>query len=95
MPLFGITNVADLASKPTLGFAVDDTGSMLEEIKSVQKLIHSFIKTERSEPKAYILTTFNDPGKSNPTYCRAGMFIRVNVWQIAKSKVIDEQKFGK
>ena len=61
--IFGIANVTDLDSKPTLAFAVDDTGSMSEEIKSVQKLIHSFIKTERSEPQAYILTTFNDPGK--------------------------------
>ena len=61
--IFGIANVADLDSKPTLAFAVDDTGSMSEEIKSVQKLIHSFIKTERSEPQAYILTTFNDPGE--------------------------------
>ena len=64
--IFGITNVADLASKPTLGFVVDDTGSMHKEIESVQKLIRSFIKTERSEPQAYILTTFNDPGKRNP-----------------------------
>ena len=47
---------------PTLAFVVDDTGSMSTEISSVQRLIHSFIKTERSEPLAYILTTFNDPG---------------------------------
>ena len=47
---------------PTLAFVVDDTGSMGGEISSVQRLIRSFIKTERSEPLAYILTTFNDPG---------------------------------
>ena len=47
---------------PTLAFVVDDTGSMGGEISSVQTLIRSFIKTERSEPLAYILTTFNDPG---------------------------------
>ena len=47
---------------PTLAFVVDDTGSMGAEISSVQRLIRSFIKTERSEPFAYILTTFNDPG---------------------------------
>ena len=47
---------------PTLAFVVDDTGSMGSEISSVQILIRSFIKTERSEPLAYILTTFNDPG---------------------------------
>ena len=48
--------------KPTLAFAVDDTGSMHDEIESVKKLIYSFIKTERSDSHAYILTTFNDPG---------------------------------
>jgi len=47
---------------PTLAFVVDDTGSTSAEISSVQRLIHSFIKTERSESLAYILTTFNDPG---------------------------------
>ena len=47
---------------PTLAFVVDDTGSMGAEISSVQRLIRSFIRTERSEPLAYILTTFNDPG---------------------------------
>ena len=47
---------------PTLAFVVDDTGSMGSEISSVRRLIRSFIKTERSEPLAYILTTFNDPG---------------------------------
>ena len=49
---------------PTLAFVVDDTGSMGSEISSVQRLIRSFIKSERSEPLAYILTTFNDPGMS-------------------------------
>ena len=47
---------------PTLAFVVDDTGSMGSEISSVQRLIRSFIKTERNEPLYYILTTFNDPG---------------------------------
>ena len=60
--IFGIVNVTDLNLKSTLAFAVDDTGSMSEEIESAQKLIHSFVKTERSETHAYILTTFNDPG---------------------------------
>ena len=47
---------------PTLAFVVDDTGSMGSEIRSVQRLIRSFIQSERSEPLAYILKTFNDPG---------------------------------
>jgi len=38
-----------------------NTGSMSAEISSVQRPISSFIKTKRSEPLSYILTTFNDP----------------------------------
>ena len=47
---------------PTLAFVVDTTGSMGDEIRSVQRLIRSFIKTECSVPLVYILATFNDPG---------------------------------
>ena len=57
--IFGIALFSPVP--PTLAFVVDDTGSMSAEISSVQRLIRSFIKTERSEPLAYILTTFNDP----------------------------------
>jgi len=49
-------------TRPTLAFVVDDTGSMSEEIESVQRLIRSFVSTERSNPISYILATFNDPG---------------------------------
>ena len=59
--IFGIGDIFN-PSSPTLAFVVDDTGSMSGEISSVQRLIRSFIKTERSDPLAYILTTFNDPG---------------------------------
>ena len=58
--IFGVGVFSEVP--PTLAFVVDDTGSMGAEISAVQKLIRSFIKTERSEPLAYILTTFNDPG---------------------------------
>ena len=66
--IFGINVFTGVA--PTLAFAVDDTGSMGDEIRSVQRLIRSFIKTERSEPLAYILTTFNDPGTYICSYPR-------------------------
>jgi len=46
---------------PTLAFVVDNTGSMGGEIEAVKDIILSFIKTERNEPIAYILGTFNDP----------------------------------
>ena len=76
--IFGITNAIEIYLKLTLAFAVDDTGSMSEEIRSVQKVIHSFVKTERSDPHAYILTTFNDPGKE--LYCYSiAMYIYMHI----------------
>ena len=59
--LFGIQSGVS-KNPPTLAFVVDDTGSMSGEISSVQRLIRSFIRTERTNALAYILTTFNDPG---------------------------------
>jgi len=81
--LFGI-EVTSNNNPPTLAFVVDDTGSMGEEIRSVQKLIHSFIRTERTNALAYILTTFNDPGKFiiNPS------LIRTSTDRIWQSKLI-------
>ena len=60
--LFGIQGRL-IKNPPTLAFVVDDTGSMSGEISSVQRLIRSFIRTERTNALAYILTTFNDPGR--------------------------------
>ena len=62
--IFGLRDTNDPFNNifPTLAFVVDDTGSMSGEIASVKHLIFSFIKVERSNPIAYILTTFNDPG---------------------------------
>ena len=61
-PIFGLTEDQIFGILPTLAFVVDDTGSMADEISSVQRLIFSFIQVERSTPIAYILNTFNDPG---------------------------------
>ena len=61
-PIFGLTDDQFFGILPTLAFVVDDTGSMFQEISSVQRLIFSFVSVERSNPIAYILTTFNDPG---------------------------------
>ena len=47
---------------PTLAFVVDNTGSMIDEIKAVKDLIKAFIKAERNNTLKYILGTFNDPG---------------------------------
>ena len=74
-----IFGIIDMITKeaPTLAFVVDDTGSMGAEIKSVQRLIHSFIKTERSEPLFYILTTFNDPSMCISININNQMYIKM------------------
>ena len=60
--LFGLTDNQFFGLPTTLAFVVDDTGSMSGEIRAVQQLIFSFLSVERTNPIAYILTTFNDPG---------------------------------
>ena len=62
--IFGLTEEQMFGLPPTLAFVVDDTGSMSGEISAVQQLIFSFLSVERTNPIAYILTTFNDPGIS-------------------------------
>ena len=47
----------------SVGFAIDDTGSMHDEIEAVKCLVRAFIKSLRTEATQYILGTFNDPGK--------------------------------
>ena len=48
----------------SVGFAIDDTGSMGAEIEAVKCLVRAFIKGLRTGPAQYILGTFNDPGMS-------------------------------
>ena len=48
----------------SLGFVVDDTGSMAEEIARVQEIIHGFVNSDVGAPTHYILTSFNDPSES-------------------------------
>ena len=45
---------------PCLGFVVDTTGSMREEVNAVQNLILSFVSSEQNEPACYVITPFND-----------------------------------
>ena len=96
--IFGVSDIFSLVP-PTLAFVVDDTGSMSGEISSVQRLIHSFIKTERSDPLAYILTTFNDPGMliltltcfAHTLYCIIYFFVTdVRVPQIYSASSVAE-----
>ena len=51
----------------TLMFAIDDTGSMREEISAAKKIATSIVNEQRVEPVDYILSPFNDPGMHS--YC--------------------------
>ncbi|XP_065886855.1 uncharacterized protein [Dysidea avara] len=83
--IFGIVLFSPVP--PTLAFVVDDTGSMSAEISSVQRLIRSFIKTERSEPLAYILTTFNDPGVGVPQIYSASSVAELTALETAVNAI--------
>jgi hypothetical protein len=50
----------------TLGFVVDDTGSMADEIAKVKQVIRFFVESDTAAPTHYILTSFNDPDVGVP-----------------------------
>ena len=50
----------------TLMFAIDDTGSMRNEIAAARKIATSIVNEQRVEPVDYILSPFNDPGMHSP-----------------------------
>ena len=47
----------------TLMFAIDDTGSMRDEIRAAKAIANSIVHHKRDETVDYILSPFNDPGK--------------------------------
>lgn len=63
--VFGTLFQLHRREKGSLGFAIDVTGSMSDEIAEVKKYCIDYITTIRgttNEPTDYILTTFSDPG---------------------------------
>lgn len=48
----------------TLMFAIDDTGSMSDEIQAAKDIASSIVNHPRDEAVDYILSPFNDPGES-------------------------------
>ncbi len=51
--------------KPTLGFVIDDTGSMtpvIDQVKAQVRAIVTGVRGTDHEPSEYLLQTFNDPG---------------------------------
>ena len=70
-PIFGlgplvVVKQTVVQSRRCVGFVVDDTGSMGEEIASVRTLILNFIAAEQNLPACYVLVTFNDYGAATP-----------------------------
>lgn len=47
----------------TLMFAIDETGSMRDEIQAAKDIATSIVNYPRKEKVDYILSPFNDPGK--------------------------------
>ena len=61
----GVSNFSNLLSmqgQVTLMFAIDDTGSMSEDIDAAKKIATHIIHKKRTESVDYILSPFNDPG---------------------------------
>ena len=56
----------DVALKRCIGFVVDTTGSMGDEISYVKELIIDFLESESILPACYALVDFNDYGYSTP-----------------------------
>ena len=46
----------------TLMFAIDDTGSMSDDIQAAKAIATAIVNHARDEPVDYILSPFNDPG---------------------------------
>ena len=67
-------NMLAMQGQVTLMFAIDDTGSMRNEISAARKIATSIVNVQRVEPVDYILSPFNDPGMHSPnlvTVCNA------------------------
>lgn len=56
----------------TLMFAIDDTGSMSDDIQAAKAIATAIVNHARDEPVDYILSPFNDPGTGPVTYKEDG-----------------------
>lgn len=64
--VFGFTEInAGPIPTGSLTFAVDTTGSMGDEIRNVQRIIRTFVRSEKQEPFYYVLAEFNDYGRDS------------------------------
>ena len=63
----------------TLMFAIDDTGSMSDEIQAAKDIANSIVHHKRDETVDYILSPFNDPGK-RIRICNVVKYVSVHPW---------------
>ena len=59
-PILGIADVYTDDGFACLAFAVDTTGSMSNEIRTVKEVIRDFLASEEDGPQCYVLQPFND-----------------------------------
>ena len=64
--IFGFAETNQPVPTGSLAFAVDTTGSMRDEIQNVQRIIRSFVQSEKQEPFYYVLAEFNDYDRGRP-----------------------------
>ena len=61
----------------TLMFAIDDTGSMGDEIQAAKDIAIAIVNQKRDEVVDYILSPFNDPGNNEDyVFCLLRTFIK-------------------
>ena len=66
----------------TLMFAIDDTGSMGDEIQAAKDIAIAIVNKKRDEKVDYILSPFNDPGKNDDEgFCLLSTFMKSFVQQ--------------
>ena len=65
-PILGIADVYTDDGFACLAFAVDTTGSMSNEIRTVKEVVRNFLASEEDGPLCYILQPFNDYGALDP-----------------------------
>lgn len=63
--IMGFGQIVDFDSEPCIGFAIDTTGSMSQEINAAKRVIRTFLRSQGDATICYLLIPFNDYGPSS------------------------------
>ena len=63
--IMGFGQIVDFDHEPCIGFAIDTTGSMWDEIHAAQRVIRTFLRSQGDATVCYLLIPFNDYGPSH------------------------------